>query len=116
LLGERTYDGKRIHGTEVWTFIAHTSDGCRAEYYCYGIRNDAHRCLALEWSGELSSHVRFHLLGHGFDAEGINDLIQGSFDLQATKEVAQAVVGNNRQVKSQRQAEAEKVLLNHNRT
>ncbi len=62
------------------------------------------------------SHVRFRLLGHGFDTEGINDSIQGTFNLQATKDAAQAVLGSDGQVKSQHQAEAEKVLLNQDRT
>jgi hypothetical protein len=44
--------------------------------------------------------MRFHLLGQGFNNAGINDLIKGSFDLQATKDAAQAVVGEDRRVKS----------------
>ncbi len=60
-------------------------------YYCYGVENNIHRGLALEWSGALSSNVRVHLLGSSFNAEGI----QGSFDLQATKDMAQAMVGSD---------------------
>jgi hypothetical protein len=55
------------------------------------VENNIHRGLALEWSGALSSNVRVHLLGSSFNAEGI----QGSFDLQATKDMAQAMVGSD---------------------
>ncbi len=108
--------GKKIHGTKAWILIAQTQDGCWVGYYCFGVGNDGHKNLALEWSGSLSAHIRFHLLGRGFYNAGINDLIKGSFDLQATKDEAQAVVGEDGHVNSTRQAEAEQVLLNHDKT
>jgi hypothetical protein len=64
----------------------------------------------------LSAHIRFHLISQGFNNAGINDLIKGSFDFQATKDAAQAVAGEDGRVKSLQQAEAEQVLLNHNKT
>ncbi len=78
--------------------------------------NNGHKKLALEWSGSLSAHIRFHLLSQGFNNAVINNLIKGSFDLQATKDAAQAVGGVDRRVKSIQQAEAEQVLLNHDKT
>jgi hypothetical protein len=107
---------KKIHGTKPWILIAQTQDGHWVSYYRYGVGNESHKKLALEWSGSLSAHIRFHLLGRGFDNTGINDLIKGSFDYQATKDAAQAMVGENKQVKSLRQAEAEQVLFNHDKT
>ena len=56
--------------------------------------------LALEWSGSLFAHIRFHLLSQGFDNAGIDTLIKGSFDYQATKDAAQAMVGEDGRVKS----------------
>ncbi len=108
--------GKKIHGTKAWILIAQTQDRHWVEYYRFGVGNNGHKKLALEWSGSLSAHIRFHLLGRGFDNAGINDLIKGSFDLQATKDAAQAVVGEDGHVKSIQQAEAEQVLLNHDKT
>jgi hypothetical protein len=108
--------GKKIHGTKTWILIAQTQDGRLVGYYRFGVGNSSHKKLALEWSGSLSAHIRFHLLGQGFDNSGINDLIKGSFDLQATKDAAQTVVGEDGCVKSIRQVEAEQVLLNHDKT
>jgi hypothetical protein len=61
-------------------------------------------------------HIRFHLIGRGFDSSRIDNLIKCSFDIQAVKDAAQAVVGKDGQVKSLRQAEAELILGNHNKT
>jgi hypothetical protein len=58
----------------------------------------------------------FHLLGQGFNNAGINNLIRGSFDLQATKDAVQTVVGKDGRVKSIQKAEAEQALLNHDKT
>ncbi len=107
---------KKIHGTTAWILIAQTQDGCWVGHYRFGVGNDGHKKLALEWSGSLSVHIRLHLLGRGFDNAEINNLIKGSFDLQATKDAAQAVVGEDGRVKSIQQAEAEQVLFNHDKT
>ncbi len=64
----------------------------------------------------MSAHIRFHLIGQGFDNSGINNLIKGSFDIHAVKDLAQAVVGKDGWVKSLRQAEAELILSNHDKT
>ncbi len=77
--------------------------------------NNGHKKLALEWSASLSDHIRFHLIGRGFNNSGINDVIKGSFNIQAIKNAAQAVVGKDGQVKSHQQAKAEQVLINHNK-
>ena len=107
---------KKIHGTKLWIQIAQTQDGCWVSYYRYGVGNESHKKLALEWSGSLSAHIRFHLLGWGFDNAWIKDLIKGSFDYQATIDAAQAVVGKDGQVKSLWPAEVEQVLSNHDKT
>ena len=107
---------KKIHGTKPWILIAQTQDGHWVGYYRYGVGNKSHKKLALEWSGSLSAHTQFHLFGQGFDNAGINNLIKGSFDYQATKDAAQAVVGEDGQVKSLQQAETEQVLSNHDKT
>ncbi len=73
---------KMIHGTKVWTLIAQTQDGRWVGYYCFGVGNEGHKKLALEWSGYLSAHIRFHLISQGFDNAEINNLIKGSFDFQ----------------------------------
>jgi hypothetical protein len=70
----------------------------------------------MEWSASLSAHIRFHLIGRGFNSSGINNLIKGSFDIQAVKDSAQAVVGKDGRVKSLRQAEAELILSYHDKT
>ncbi len=80
--------GKKMHGTKAWILIAQTQDGCWVGYYHFGVGNDGHKKVALEWSGSLSAHISFHLLSGGFDNAGINNLIKGSFDLQATKDAA----------------------------
>ncbi len=67
--------GKKIHGTKAWILIAQTQDGRWLGYYRFGMGNDGHKKLALEWSGSLSAHIRFHLLGQDFDNAGINNLI-----------------------------------------
>ncbi len=108
--------GKKIPGTKAWILIAQIQDGRWVGYYCFGVGNNGHKKLALEWSGSLSAHIRFHLLGRGFNNAGINNLIKGRFNLQATKEAAQAVVGEDGCVKSIRQGEAEQILLNHDKT
>jgi hypothetical protein len=64
----------------------------------------------------LSTHIRFHLISQGFDSSGINNLIKGSFDIQAVKDSAQAVVGKDGRVKSLHQAEAELILSKHDKT
>jgi hypothetical protein len=69
---------KKIHGTKVWTLLAQTADGLWAGYYQFGIGNNGPKNLAMEWSASLSTHVRFHLIGRGFDSSGINNLIKGS--------------------------------------
>ena len=107
---------KKIHGSKIWILLAQTTDGRWAGYYRFGIGNEDHKNSALEWSASLSAHIRFHLLGRGFDNTGINDLIKGSFDIQAVKDAAQAVVGEDGRVKSLRQAEAEQILSNHDKT
>ncbi len=111
MLGERTYDGKENSWYKGVDF--HCLNLIRALGRILSLRGGN---LASEWSGALFSHVRFHLLGRCFDPEGINDLIWGSFNLQATKDVAQAVVGSDIQGKSQCQVEVEQVFLKHNRT
>ncbi len=107
---------KKIHGTKVWTLLAQTADGRWAGYYQFGIGNEGHKNLAMEWSASLSAHIRFHLIGRGFDSSGINNLIKGSFDIQAVKDSAQAVVVKDGRVKSLCQAEAELILSNHDKT
>ncbi len=64
----------------------------------------------------LVRHIRFHLIGRGFDSSGINNLIKGSFDIQAVKDLAQVVVGKDGWVKSLRWTEAELILSNHDKT
>jgi hypothetical protein len=107
---------KKIHGTKVWTLLAQTADGRWAGYHQFGIGNEGHKNLAMEWSTSLSTHIRFHLIGQGFDSSGINNLIKGSIDIQAVKDSAQAVVGKDGRVKSLHQAEAELILSNHDKT
>ena len=100
---------KKIQGTKVWVLIAQIPDGRWVGYFRYGVRNDLHRAHALEWSGAVSSHIRFHLLCQGFKSEGVNGLVQGSFDLWATREAAEAIQGNNGQIKTRSQVAAEQV-------
>jgi hypothetical protein len=70
----------------------------------------------MEWSASLSAHIRFRLIGRGFENSGINNLIKDSFYIQAVKDSAQVVVGKDGRVKSLRQAEAELILSNHDKT
>jgi hypothetical protein len=53
---------KKIQGTKVWVLIAQIPDGRWAGYFRYGVGNNLHHAHALEWSGAVSSHIRFHLL------------------------------------------------------
>jgi hypothetical protein len=107
---------KKIQGTKVWVLIAQLPDGCWAGYFCFGIRNDSHRVHALEWSGAISFHIRFHLLHQGFESEGVNNLVQGSFDLQATREVVEVIQDGDGQIKTKSQALAKQVLQRHKET
>ncbi len=107
---------KKVQGTKVWVLIAQIPDGRWAGYYCFGIGNDAHRAHALEWSGAVSSHIRFHLLHRGFESKGVNNLVRGSFDLQATREAAEAIQDGNGRIKTRSQAAAEQVLQRHDKT
>jgi hypothetical protein len=85
-------------------------------FFCYGIGNNAHRNYSLEWSGGISSHVRYHLLCQGIDPNGINNLIWGSFDFQAAKEAAEAVMGADGRIQTKGQVAAEQVLQDHDNT
>ncbi len=64
----------------------------------------------------MSSHIRFHLLCRGFESEGVNNLIRGSFDLQAIREAVEAIQDGNKRIKTQSQAAAEQVLQRHAET
>jgi hypothetical protein len=107
---------KKIQGTKVWVLITQIPDRCWAGYFRYGFGNNLHHAHALEWSGAVSSHIRFHLLCQGFESEGVNDLVQESFDLQATREAAEAIQDNDGQIKTRSQAAAEQVLQRHDQT
>jgi hypothetical protein len=74
--------------------------------------------ILLLWGGERRSQKAstFQLISQGFDNAGINNSIKGSFDFQATKDAAQAVVGEDGRVKLLQQVEAEQVLLNIGKT
>ena len=85
--------GKKIQGTKVWVLITQQTDGRWVGFFWYGIGNNAHRNHSLEWSGGVSSHVRYHLLRQGMKPDGINNLIKKAFDFQAAKETAEAVMG-----------------------
>jgi hypothetical protein len=104
---------KKIQGTKVWVLIARIPDGRWAGYFRYGVGNNLHCAHALELSGAVLSHIRFHLLRRGFKSEGVNDLVQGSFDLQSTREAAEAIQDNNGRIKTRRQAAAEQGLQRH---
>ena len=106
---------KKIQGTKVWIVLGMLTDGRWAGYFRYGIGNDPHRAHAVEWAGAVSSHIRFHLLRRGFDQEGVNNLVRRSFDLQATREAAEAVQDKDGQIKTRSQAEAEQVLQLHDK-
>jgi hypothetical protein len=107
---------KKIQGTKVWVLIAQIPDGRWVGYFRYGVGNNLHRTHALEWSGAVSSHIRLHLLQQGFASEKVNNLIQGSFDLHATREAAEAIQDNGGQIKTRSQAAAEQVLQRHDQT
>ena len=66
---------KKIQGTKLWVLIAQISDGRWAGYFIYRVGNDLHCAHALEWSGAVSSHIRFHLLCQGFESKGVNGLV-----------------------------------------
>jgi hypothetical protein len=107
---------KKIHGTKVWVLIAQIPNGRWVGFFCYRIGNNVHHSYLLEWSGGVSSHVRYHLLRQGIKPNGINNLIRGSFDFQATKEAAEAVMGNDGSIRTKSQVAAEQVLQNHENT
>ncbi len=107
---------KKVQGTKVWVLIAKTPDGRWASYFCFRIGNDANCAHALKWSGAVSSHIRFHLLHQGFESKGVNNLVCRSFNLQATREAAEAIQDGDGRIKTRSQAAAEKVLQRHNET
>jgi hypothetical protein len=100
---------KKIQGNKVWVLINQILDGRWAGYFRYGVGNNLHHAHALEWSGVVSSHIRFHLLCRCFESERFNDLVQGSFDLQATREAVEAIQDKDRQIKTRSQVAAEQV-------
>jgi hypothetical protein len=107
---------KKIQGTKVWVLIAQILDGCWAGYFRYRVGNNLHCAHAPEWSGAVSFHIRFHLLRQGFKSEGVNNFVRESFDLQATREAAEAIQDNDRQIKTRSQAAAKQVLQRHDQT
>jgi hypothetical protein len=107
---------KEIQGTKVWVLIAQIPDGCWAGYFRYRVGNNLHHAHALEWSGAVSSRIRFHLLGQGFESKRVNNLVQRSFDLQATREAAEAIQDKDRWIKTRSQAAAEQVSQRHDQT
>jgi hypothetical protein len=108
--------GKKIQGTKMWVLIAQQTDGRWVGFFWYGIGNNAHRNHLLEWSGGVSSHVRYHLLHQGIKPNGINNLIKKAFDFQASKEAAEAVMGVDGRIQTKGQAAAEQLLKNHDNT
>jgi hypothetical protein len=64
----------------------------------------------------VSSHIRFHLLCQGFESKRVNNLVRGSFDLQATREAAEAIQDGKGCIKTRSQAAAEQVLQRHDET
>ncbi len=106
---------KKIQGSNVWILIGQLADGRWAGYFRYGIGNDPHQAHAVEWAGAVSSHIRYHLLRQGFEPKGVNNLVQGSFNLQATKEAAEAVQDSDGRIKTRSQAAAEQALQLHNK-
>jgi hypothetical protein len=100
----------------VWVLIAQQTDGRWVGFFWYGIGNNAHRNHSLEWSGGVSSHVRYHLLRQGMKPDGINNLIKKAFDFQAAKEAAEAVMGVDGCIRTKGQVAAEQVLQNHDNT
>ncbi len=82
---------KKVQGTKVWIVLGLLTDGRWAGYFRYSIGNNPHQTHTVEWAGAVSSHNRFYLLCRGFNQEGVNNLVRGSFDLQATREAADAV-------------------------
>ncbi len=104
---------KKVQGSKVWIVIGQLTDGHWAGYFCFGIGNNPHQAHAVEWAGAVSSHIRFHLLRQGFEPKGVNNLVRGSFNLQATREAAEAVQDSNGRIKTRSQAAAEKVLQMH---
>ncbi len=107
---------KKVQGTKVWVLIAQTPDSRWAGYFHFWIGNDAHRSHALKWSGVVSSHIRFHLLRQGFQSKGVNNLVRGSLDLQATRDAAETIQDRDRCIKTRSQAAAEQVLQRHHET
>ncbi len=91
---------KEIQGSKVWILIGQLADGRWAGYFRYGNGNDPHQAHAVEWAGAMSSYIRYHLLQRGFEPEGVNNLVQVSFNLQATREAAEAVQDSDGQIKT----------------
>jgi hypothetical protein len=83
--------------------------------FCFGIGNNPHQAHAVEWAGAVSSHIWFHLLRQGFEPKSANNLVRGSFDLQATREAAEAVQDSDGRIKTKSQAAAEQVFQIHNK-
>jgi hypothetical protein len=108
--------GKKIQGTKVWVLIAQQTDSQWVGFFRYGIGNNAHCNHLLEWSGGVSSHVRYHLLHRGMKPDGISNLIKKAFDFQAAKEAVEAVMGVDGRIRTKGQAAAEQVLQNHDNT
>lgn len=68
-----------------------------------------------QWAGAVSSHIQFHLLCQGFDPKGVNNLIHASFDLQVTREAAEAVQDKDRHIKTRNKAAAKQGLQMHDK-
>ncbi len=66
---------KMIQGTKVLVLIAQIPDGRWVVYFHYGVGKKLHCAHTLDWSGAVSSHIRFHLLHQGFESEGVNGLV-----------------------------------------
>ncbi len=81
----------------------------------YGIGNDPHRAHAVDWAGATSSHIQYHLLRREFEPKGVNNLVQRSFNLQATREAAEAVQDSDGRIKTRNQAAAEQALQLHDK-
>jgi hypothetical protein len=91
---------KKVCRTKAWILTAQLHDGRWARYYTSEIGNESHKKHALKWSEGLSSYICFHLLHHGINGEGINDLIRSGFGFKAASEAAKAVLGKNGRVMS----------------
>jgi hypothetical protein len=109
---------KKIQGTKVWVLIVQIPDGCRLATST--MESGTIFTVLTLLSGQEQYHPIlgsiFYAKHQDFESKGVINLVQGSFNLQAIREAAEAIQDDNGRIKTRCQAALDQVLQRHDQT